>query len=186
MDALRIKKFIMVFLWIISVYWCKDIFAAYVYEAESMQFQFEQTVSFPDITVCNSGFMDVLEQQVHPQYDAIFPFLGHDCPQKYNGMNSGLQSRAKRATLSLGDVQGKGYDEFNFKEIMQGCLSNNPSTSILADMAGFDYSANALFKNITLLSNWGKILVLDLELVEKVFHEKYGMCYTLPGKYWHR
>lgn len=183
--TLRMKKFLMVCLWIISMYWCKDLFIAYIDEAESMQFHFEQAVSFPDITVCNSKFMTVLKPVWSYDYnDANFPPLGHVCPQNENVMNAGLQSRIGG---NFGNVGGKGYDEYNFKEIIQTCLSNNPSTSILAKLSCFDYSNDiALFKNITLISNSGKVLVLNLTLLKKVFHEKYGICYTLPGKYWNR
>ena len=150
--AMSVLKYILTCsLWLISMYWCKDIFDSYTNEVESMQFHYEQNVTSPDVTICYSNFGSILRN--------IYPCLEED-----------------------------GGLEFDFQEAIVKCLKNDVSSSIMTDLASMEYHDIGIpfLKSLVLFSIQGEKKVLGTHLMKKVFHKKYGICYSFPGRYWHR
>ena len=150
--AMSVLKYILTCsLWLISMYWCKDIFDSYTNEVESMQFHYEQNVTSPDVTICYSNFGSILRN--------IYPCLEED-----------------------------GGLEFDFQEAIVRCLKNDVSSSIMTDLASLEYHDIGIpfLKSLVLFSIQGEKKVLGTHLMKKVFHKKYGICYSFPGRYWHR
>lgn len=146
----KIKFGLLLILWILSGYWCYDIYQAYAFESESMDFHIdkETAITMPEITLCYSHFLEYLKQ-------------AYSCIDE---------------------------NQHEFKQAIQNCLENDPSTPILTEIMfkEFEDFGISFFDSIKLVSNLGYQKELDIFLMKKVLHEKYGICYTFQGKYWSR
>ena len=92
----------------------------------------------------------------------------------------------------LGQFFPCAYDWQNPHQFTKGiinCLQTNSETTIQTELTSMEFAdlGTPFLKNLTLVSNSGHVAVLDIKtMMKKVFHEKYGICYTLEEKYWNR
>ena len=141
-------------------FWSKDLFQSYMNESESFEVQVERVgneLEPPFITVC--PVIDVWNYANLTYYPSIPDNLSDYvlCVRLYSS---------------------------EFFQGLKKCLVTNP------DMYSFIFNMDTAYSpqflpTLTLLSEKEE-KALDIGLWKRVFHERYGLCYTLDSKHWKR
>ena len=154
-----LNEFLTIALIIGFFFWSKDLFQSYMNESESFEVQVERVgneLKPPFITVC--PIIDVWYYSTN-----LYPPLPGNLFQYLSCMR--LYSS-------------------DFFQGLKKCLVTNP------DMYSFIFNMDMALSpqflpTLTLLSEQEE-KAFDIGLWKRVFHEKYGLCYTLDSKHWKR
>jgi len=73
----------------------------------------------------------------------------------------------------------------DYKNAVIACLQSN-HTDILENVRQYSNNDTQILPPTTILSSKSDDLILNKAAWKSVFHDKYGGCWTLDSKYWHR
>ena len=73
----------------------------------------------------------------------------------------------------------------DYKSAVIACLQSH-HTDILETIRQYSTNKTELLPPTTILSSKSNDLILNKAVWKSVFHDKYGECWTLDSKYWHR
>lgn len=137
-------------------FWSKDLFQSYMNESESFEVQLER-----------------VGNELEPPFITVCPVIDvlYYADLIYPPIPDNLSEYVLCMRLYPSD----------FFQGLKKCLVSNP------DMYSFIFNMDSpqFIPTLTLLSDQEE-KNLDIGLWARVFHEKYGLCYTLDSKYWKR
>ena len=142
---------------LIFLYWSSSTLIDYHEQSESMELGFETTMYPPHITICRKK-----NSCVHQL-----------CTLEYEFM------------VWLNQMYPCSKNQADYKDGMIACLQSNYS-DILENVRQYSINYTQITPPTTVLSSKSDDLILNKEVWKSVFHDKYGACWTLDSRYWHR
>ena len=159
----KLTRFSIFSLLLIFVYWSSSTMIDYYQQNESMELGLETMTYPPHITICKKKIC-VNNQNI----------IWH-CTLKFEFM------------LWLNQMYPCSKNQTNYKDGVLACLQSN-HLEILEFLENVQQYSEIDFPFLPtlVLQSKSNDLILGKDVWKSVFHDKYGACWTLDSKYWHR
>ena len=145
---------------LIFLYWSSSTVIDYHEQSESMELALETATYPPHITVCRKSY-----HCVNPDNVVI-------CTLEYEFM------------VWLNQMYPCSKNQSDYKDGVMACLQSN-HMEIIETVQQYSNIDSPFLPTIVLSSETNN-LILNKEIWKGVFHDKYGACWTLDSRYWHR
>ena len=158
---MKLTRFSILSLFLIFLYWSSSTIIDYNEQSESMELSLETMTYPPHITICSK------------KNDCVNPGNVVQCKLEYEFM------------AWLNQTYPCSKNQNDYKNAVIDCLQSN-HTDILENFRQYSNDDTQILPPTTVLSSKSGDLTLNKAAWKSVFHEKYGGCWTLDSKYWHR
>ena len=158
---IKLTRFSIFSLLMIFLYWSSSTMIDYYEQSESMELDLETMTYPPHITVCNKKNYCVNQDTVV------------QCKLKYRFMEW------------LNQMYPCSKNQPDYKSAVIACLQSN-HIDILETIRQYSTNKTQLLPPTTVLSSKSDDLIINKEFWKSIFHDKYGECWMLDSKYWHR
>ena len=149
----------------IFIYWSSGAVMDFHYESESMELNLEDKMFPPHITICKIGYEDIYDGSMAD------PSMGWTQFRQINSFMKWFK-----------DSYPCSGNHPDYKNSLRSCLEQSQYHVVDSVM---QYSDNDELP-IPILLSQNNSKTLARSLWTKVFHETYGVCYTLNAKSWER
>ena len=146
---------------LIFLYWSSSTMIDYNEQSESMELSLETMTYPPHITICSK------------KNYCVNPGNVVQCKLEYEFM------------AWLNQTYPCSKNQTDYKNAVIACLQPN-HTDILENVRQYSNDDIQILPPTTILSSKSDDLTLNKAVWKSVFHDKYGGCWTLDSKYWHR
>ena len=157
----KLTRFSIFSLLLIFLYWSSSTIIDYNEQSESMELSLETMTYPPHITICSK------------KNYCVNPGNVVQCKLEYEFM------------AWLNQTYPCSKNQTDYKNAVIACLQSN-HTDILENVRQYSNDDTQILPPTTVLSSKSDDLILDKSAWKSVFHDKYGGCWTLDSKYWHR